>query len=84
MTARKHNDEYGWKRGLGKYSEVSYPTSTKRDTQSASDKLRDLPDSSMGMPAGKMLGGSGPVSEGGPPRYKPKTGPRTNRSVNGR
>jgi hypothetical protein len=48
-------------------------------TADVSDRLAGIIDSDEGMGSGnKLLGGGGPVSKGGAPRFAPKTGPRTN------
>jgi hypothetical protein len=86
-------DTYGWKRGNGAYSkdDLSFGApSKKRDKNDASSKLFGLDDDDSGMGSGsKWLGGGGPLSKSrgvgsGPPKFRPKTGPRTNGGVNGR
>ena len=84
MTIRKHNDDKGWQRGEGPYCKSKLSMTTKRDEYTASDKLRNLPYERHGLPADVLLTGGGPVSQGGKPRYKPKTGPRTNKGAYGR
>ena len=86
-------DTYGWKRGLGAYSkdDTSFGApGHKRDKSSADDKMRDLTDAVAGMGSGnKITGGGGPLPKNygigsGPPKFRPKTGPRTNGGVSGR
>ena len=76
-------DEFGWKRGLGAYSkddkQFGSPKHTT-DSLTVQNKKHDyLIDSEVDQPAGKMLGGGGPVSYNkrtpGAPRFAPKTGP---------
>lgn len=73
MTIQKHNDEYGWKRGLGAYS--------KDDREFGDPKYKyDLPgvktkDAKNPGPAGEQLTGGAPLPRGGEPRFKPKRGP---------
>ncbi len=72
MTIQKHNDAEGWKRGLGHYSK--------------DDPAFAKPKHSYDLPGVKHIkaksdiseGAPGPVSRGGPPRYKAKTGPISN------
>ena len=71
-------DVHGWKRGLGAYSkdELWGEKKVKSDYGSPSEKHRNLTDSDEGMGSGdKLLGGGGPVSKGGPPTHRPKSGP---------
>jgi len=76
MTIQKHNDEYGWKRGLGAYSkddnEFGKP---KHIYDMLGVKKKDV--HSIG-PAGKELTGSAALPRGGPPRHAPKRGPISN------
>lgn len=64
MTIQKHNDEFGWKRGLGAYSEAS--TKLMSPTLNAGKSVVNVDKFSNDQP--------GPVSRGGPPRFKPKGG----------
>lgn len=83
MTIQKHNDEFGWKRGLGAYSkddkQFGAPKHTTDSLKVQNGKEYSLIDNQADQPAGKMLGGGGPVSHNkrtvGAPRYKPKSGP---------
>jgi len=84
MTIQKHNDEFGYKRGVGAYSKEDGafdPRSKhKYDSFTVVNKKHDyLLDNQRDQPAGKWLGGGGPVNRNaggkGPPRYAPKTGP---------
>ena len=71
MTIRHRNDAEGFKRGLGAYSEAStklFSASDSKAVKAYGDKI----DATSGN------GAPGPVSRGGPPRFKPKTGPQTN------
>ena len=71
-------DQHGWKRGLGAYSkdELWGEKRTVSDYGSPSHAKAKLIDSDEGMGSGdKLLGGGGPVSKGGPPKFRPKSGP---------
>jgi hypothetical protein len=81
------DDDRGYERGTGAYTDsdsglVNRLPDELRD--SVNDGLRTLPDDDEGMGSGsKLLGGGGPLTKGrgvgnSPPRYRPKTGPRTN------
>jgi hypothetical protein len=68
MTVRKHNDATGYERGCGAYSATSIKLAHPRHippVQSVDGK-------------GGNLSKPSAVSKGGPPRYKPKSGPITN------
>lgn len=69
--AGARDDEYGWKRGVGAYSsnyaKFDHPID-KKSVKSLDTALMSRANSEK----------PGPVSKGGPPRYRPKTGPRTN------
>ena len=67
MTIQKHNDEFGWKRGVGAYSS-DY---AKFDSPSLNAKPRKLDEGAI---FGAETEQPGPVSRGGPPRFKPKGG----------
>ncbi len=83
MTVQKHNDKYGWKRGLGAYSKDDNAFGAPRHTYDSykveDSKEYDLIDGQVDQPAGKLLGGGGPVNYNnrtkGPPKFKPKRGP---------
>ena len=84
MTVQKHNDATGWKRGLGAYSkddpEFDAAKKHKYDSFAVQDsKEYSLIDDQVDQPAGKLLGGGGPVSHNkrtaGPPKFKAKRGP---------
>jgi hypothetical protein len=82
MTVQKHNDEYGWKRGLGAYSKDDKEFGSpghKYDKTSLGSEYGSI-NSAVGGPAGKLLAGAGPVSRGGPPKFRPKSGPIHNAS----
>ena len=67
----RHNDEFGWKRGVGPYS------GNYAKFDSPKDRTRVVSmDSKLDMDS--RHGYSGPVSKGGPPRYPRKSGPITN------
>ena len=67
MTIQKHNDEFGWKRGLGAYS----GTGVKFDSPALNKPSRKLDEGAIFGPETEK---PGPVSRGGPPRFKPKGG----------
>ena len=67
MTIQKHNDEFGWKRGLGAYSEAN----PKLVSPTINAKSRKLDEGAIFGPETEQ---PGPVSRGGPPRFKPKGG----------
>jgi hypothetical protein len=67
----RHNDEFGWKRGVGPYS-GNY---AKFDSPKDKTAIRKMEGS---IDADSKHGWSGPVSRGGPPRYPRKSGPITN------
>ena len=71
MTIRKRNDAEGWKRGVGNYSD-NYAKFDHTQDSKAVKAFGDKIDATSGN------GAPGPVSRGGPPRYKVKTGPLTN------
>lgn len=76
MTIQKHNDEYGYKRGTGAYSqEDSAFTRPKHSYDMPGVKIKNP--SNPG-PAGDMLAGSASLPRGGPPRHAPKRGPISN------
>ncbi len=80
MVKRTYNDDKGWKRGEGAYSKADseWNPTTKRAYDSFTvkpDHELDLLDNQADQPAGKMLGGGGPVNKNkhvgkGPPRFK--------------
>jgi hypothetical protein len=69
--AEARNDKEGWKRGVGHYSNDYAKFTRPEDSKKVRQRVvNDDRDASLERP--------GPVSRGGPPRYKPKTGPLTN------
>jgi len=67
----RHNDEFGWKRGVGPYSGNYAKFDHPQDGKAVKPMFGKLDMDS-------KHGYSGPVSKGGPPRYRPKSGPLTN------
>ena len=67
MTIQKHNDEFGWKRGVGAYSS-DY---AKFDSPALNKPSRKLDEGAIFGPETEQ---PGPVSRGGPPRFRPKGG----------
>jgi hypothetical protein len=85
----KFSDDDGFRRGQGAYTDENEdglkPVNRLPDEQrEVSDKLRDIMDDVDGMGSGNVItGGGGPLTKkygvgSGPPKVKPKTGPRTN------
>lgn len=66
--AQAKNDKDGWKRGAGAYSRDYVKFDRPEDRKSIKGVEKDGPE----------IQRTGPVSRGGPPRYKPKHGPQTN------
>ena len=70
-SATSRGDAEGWKRGVGHYS--SNYAKFDRPEDSKKVRQRVVNDDRV-----ESLERPGPVSRGGPPRFKPKTGPLTN------
>ena len=88
-AGRRWDDSKGYKRGEqsmgGDKSSFLRPSQSQTDWDSPHERLSVLIDGQVDQPAGKHLGGGGPVSDNkvggvgpGKVRYKPKTGPQSN------
>jgi hypothetical protein len=84
----KFDDDYGYRAGQGEYSDelddgLKLQNRLPDEQRAVSDKMRDILDDVDGMGSCSVItGGGGALSNSpgvgsGPPKYRPKTGPRT-------
>ncbi len=80
MTITKRNDEYGYKRGIGAYSkeDSAFSPGSKHKYDLPGVKTKESVIFAQKGPGGDFLPGGSALPRGGPPRYKPKTGPGIN------